>query len=226
MISRSGGESRVSADFTDATRGQFEVEPATNYFAARAAKDLSGGATQIKAMASSVYRDLGDPYLQSRLSHHSEAFGVSSDSWWGKRTYRLMAQLAGTHVEGDTTAMRRIRFGSAHFFQRPDRPDTADATHHNARRCVISATTGGTRPHNAIAAITCPLGNEGPPLLTSAPSDGRTRPTPDLISHSHAGRASVARMSSPAIGAHTRHASARSTIKPITTTCQLPSRVT
>ena len=118
---------RAPVDFTDATRGQFEVEPATNYFAARAAKDLSGGATQIKAMATSVYRDLGDPYLQSRLSHHSEAFGVSSDSWWGKRTYRLMAQLAGTHVEGDTTAMRRIRFGSAHFFQRPDRPDTADA---------------------------------------------------------------------------------------------------
>ena len=118
---------RAPVDFTDATRGQFEVEPATNYFAARVAKDLSGGATQIKAMATSVYRDLGDPYLQSRLSHHSEAFGVSSDSWWGKRTYRLMAQLAGTHVEGDTTAMRRIRFGSAHFFQRPDRPDTADA---------------------------------------------------------------------------------------------------
>ena len=118
---------RAPVDFTDATRGQFEVEPATNYFAARVAKDLSGGATQIKAMATSVYRDLGDPYLQSRLSHHSEAFGVSSDSWWGKRTYRLMAQLAGTHVEGDTAAMRRIRFGSAHFFQRPDRPDTADA---------------------------------------------------------------------------------------------------
>jgi hypothetical protein len=118
---------RAPVDFTDATRGQFEVEPATNYFAARAAKDLSGGATQIKAMATSVYRDLGDPYLQSRLSHHSEAVGVSSDSWWGKRTYRLMAQLAGTHVEGDSAAMRRIRFGSAHFFQRRDRPDTADA---------------------------------------------------------------------------------------------------
>jgi len=118
---------RAPVDFTNATRGQFEVEPATNYFAARAAKDLSGGATQIKAMATSMYRDLGDPYLQSRLSHHSEAFGISSDSWWGKRTYRLMAQLAGTHVEGDTAAMRRIRSGSAHFFQRPDRSDTADA---------------------------------------------------------------------------------------------------
>ncbi|HEY3222002.1 MAG TPA: DUF5916 domain-containing protein [Gemmatimonadales bacterium] len=118
---------RAPVDFTNSTRGQFEVEPATNYFAARVAKDLSGGATQIKAMATSVYRDLGDPYLQSRLSHHAEVMGVSSDSWWGKRTYRLMAQLAATHVAGDTAALRRIRFGSAHFFQRPDRPDTADA---------------------------------------------------------------------------------------------------
>src|SRR5260221_5750391 len=118
---------RAPVEFTDSTRGQFEVEPATNYFAARAAKDLSGGATQIKAMATSVYRDLGDPYLQSRLSHHAEAFGISSDSWWGKRTYRLMAQLAATDVAGDTAAMRRIRFREQHFFQRTGRSDTSDA---------------------------------------------------------------------------------------------------
>ena len=80
-------------------------------------------------------------------------------------------------------------------------PDTIVAIHHNARRFVTSATIGGTSPHNAIAASTCPLGNEGPPLLTSAPSDGRTRPTPDLVSHSNAGRASVAIIKSPAIGA-------------------------
>jgi len=38
-----------------------------------------------------------------------------------------MAQLAGTDVAGDTAALRRIRFGSAHFFQRRDRSDTTDA---------------------------------------------------------------------------------------------------
>ncbi len=114
-------------EFDDSTRGQFTVEPATNYFASRVAKDLRGGATQIKAMATSVYRDLGDPYLQARMSHHAEAFGLSSDSWWSKRTYRLMAQLAATDVAGDTAAMRRIRFREQHFFQRPDRSDTIDA---------------------------------------------------------------------------------------------------
>jgi hypothetical protein len=118
---------RAPVQFMDATRGQFTVEPLTNYFAARVARDLRGGATQIKAMGTSVYRDLGDPYLASRLSHHTEVFGLSSDSWWSKRTYRLMAQLAATEVAGDTAAMRRIRFGSAHFFQRRDRSDTTDA---------------------------------------------------------------------------------------------------
>src|SRR6267143_5764320 len=87
---------RAPVQFMDSTRGQFTVEPLTNYFATRVAKDLRGGATQIKAMATSVYRDLGDPYVASRLSHHAEAFGVSTDSWWSKRTYRLVAQLAAT----------------------------------------------------------------------------------------------------------------------------------
>jgi hypothetical protein len=118
---------RAPVQFMDSTRGQFSVEPLTNYFASRVAKDLRGGATQIKAMATSVYRDLGDPYIASRLSHHAEAFGIATDSWWSKRTIHLMAQLAGTDVAGDTSAMRRIRFGSAHFFQRPDRSDTTDA---------------------------------------------------------------------------------------------------
>ena len=112
--------------FLDSTRGRFTVEPFTNYFAARVAKDLTG-ATQVRAMATSVYRDLDDPYTRSRLSTHAEALGVGTDAWWSKRTYRLMAQLAGTRVSGDTAAMRRIRFREQHFFQRPDRSDTADA---------------------------------------------------------------------------------------------------
>ncbi len=118
---------RAPVQLDDSTRGTFTVEPLSNYFTARVAKDLRGGATQFKAMGTSVYRNLDDPYVASRLSEHSEAGGMSVDSWWHKRTYRLMAQFAASHVHGDTAAMRRIRFGSAHYFQRPDRPDTADA---------------------------------------------------------------------------------------------------
>jgi len=118
---------RAPVQFADSSRGSFTVEPLSNYFAARIAKDLRGGATQWKAMATSVYRDLDEPYVAERLSRRAEAFGVSTEMWWKKREYRLMAQLAGTNVSGDTAAMRRIRFREQHFFQRPDRSDTADA---------------------------------------------------------------------------------------------------
>ncbi len=119
---------RAPVQFSDATRGAFTVEPFTNYFAGRVAKDLRGGATQVKAMATSVYRDLSDPYVALRLSQHAEAFGVSTDSWWMQRHYHLMAQLAGTEVVGDTGAIRRIQTSSAHYFQRPDRDTPFDPT--------------------------------------------------------------------------------------------------
>jgi Domain of unknown function (DUF5916)/Carbohydrate family 9 binding domain-like len=118
---------RAPVQFADSSRGRLTVEPLSNYFATRIARDVRGGATVLKAMLTSVYRDLDEPYIASRLSRHSEAFGVSSEMWWSKRQYRLMAQLAGTRVSGDTAALRRIRFGSAHFFQRPDRTDPVDA---------------------------------------------------------------------------------------------------
>ncbi|MGH7531402.1 MAG: DUF5916 domain-containing protein [Gemmatimonadales bacterium] len=118
---------RAPVQFADSTRGSFTVEPLTNYFAARVAKDLRGGATVLKVMGTSVVRRLDEPYLAERLSRHAEALGVSTDMWWRKREYRLMAQLAATQVVGDTAAIGRIRTASAHYFQRPDRSDTADA---------------------------------------------------------------------------------------------------
>jgi len=118
---------RALVEDTLGVRQRLTVEPFTNYFAGRVAKDLRGGATVLKAMATSVFRDLDEPYIASRLSKHAEVLGVSSDMWWRKREYRLMMQLAGTQVVGDTGAIRRITRSSAHFFQRPDRSDTADA---------------------------------------------------------------------------------------------------
>jgi len=118
---------RAPVQFLDTARGAFTVEPFTNYFAGRVAKDLRGGATVLKAMATSVIRNLDEPYITQRLSRHAEVLGVSSDMWWRKRQYRLMMQLAGTQVAGDSAAIRRITRSSAHFFQRPDRSDTADA---------------------------------------------------------------------------------------------------
>jgi hypothetical protein len=118
---------RALVQDTLGARQMFTVEPATNYFAGRVAKDLRGGATVLKAMVTSVYRDMDEPYLAARLSRRAEVLGVSSDMWWRKRQYRLMVQFAGTQVLGDTAAIRLVTTSSRHFFQRPDRSDTADA---------------------------------------------------------------------------------------------------
>jgi hypothetical protein len=112
---------RATFERADSTRGEATVEPLSNYFVGRVAKDLRGGATVIRAMGTSVWRDLDDPYLDARLSRHSEAFGLSTDMWFGKRDYRLMAQIAGTQVSGSASAIARLDTSSARYLQRPDR---------------------------------------------------------------------------------------------------------
>jgi hypothetical protein len=112
---------RATVQLAGGSRTDVTVEPFTNYFVGRVAKDLRGGATVIRAMGTSVVRDLGDPQLADRLSRHSEAFGLSTESWFGHRDYRLMAQVAATQVVGDSAAILALQRSSARYFQRPDR---------------------------------------------------------------------------------------------------------
>ena len=105
----------------DSSRGKVVVEPLTNYFVGRVAKDLRGGATVFRAIGTSVIRDLDDPTLRTQLSSHAESFGLATEMWFGQRDYQLMAQVAGTQVSGDSAAMLRVQRSSARYFQRPDR---------------------------------------------------------------------------------------------------------
>jgi hypothetical protein len=97
------------------------VEPFTNYFVGRVAKDLRDGAAVVRGMATSVARRLDTPALRTRLSQHSETIGLGTDWWFGQREYRLMAQVVGSQVVGDSTVMLDLQRSSARYFQRPDR---------------------------------------------------------------------------------------------------------
>jgi len=119
---------RALVQRSDSTRVSYTVEPLTNYVATRVAKDLRGGATQIRVMGTSVYRSLDDSFAVSNLSRHSEALGMGSDTWWGNRTFLLSAQLAATAVSGDTAAIHQIQESPRHYFQRPDRGTPLDPT--------------------------------------------------------------------------------------------------
>jgi hypothetical protein len=105
----------------DSTRTQVTVEPFTNYFVGRVAKDLRQGATVLRAIGTSVVRDLNDPFLAARLSRRAESVGFGTDMFFSQRNYRLMAQVAGTQVSGDPGAIDRLQRSSARYFQRPDR---------------------------------------------------------------------------------------------------------
>ncbi len=112
---------RATVQLSDSTRRQVTVEPFTNYFVGRVAKDLRQGATVLRAIATSVVRDLDDPFLAGRLSRHAESVGFGTDMFFAQRNYRLMAQVAGTQVSGDPGAIDRLQRSSARYFQRPDR---------------------------------------------------------------------------------------------------------
>jgi hypothetical protein len=114
------GRAQARVQMPNGTRSDRTVEPFTNYFVGRVAKDLRGGATVVRAMATSTYRTL-DPALATTLSRHSESFGLSTDMFFRNRDYHLMAQAAGTNVSGDAPAILRLQTSSARYFQRPDR---------------------------------------------------------------------------------------------------------
>ncbi len=106
---------------SDGSRFAMEVEPLTNYFVGRVAKDLYGGNLQVGGMLTSVVRDLRDSLSADQLTRHAEALGFESNLWLKQRTYRLMTNFALSQVSGDSAAILRLQRSSARYFQRPDR---------------------------------------------------------------------------------------------------------
>jgi hypothetical protein len=112
---------RAAVIAADGSRFSQAVEPFTNYFVGRFAKDLRGGDLVLGGMVTSVLRNLSDPSLKNRLNRHAEGAGFETDMWWGERTYRLMASAALSQIAGDSSAVLHAQHSSARYFQRPDR---------------------------------------------------------------------------------------------------------
>ncbi|MBI3981424.1 MAG: hypothetical protein HY337_00820, partial [Gemmatimonadetes bacterium] len=118
------------------------VEPFTNYFVGRFAKDLRGGATVLRAMGTSVARDLDDPYFRDRLTRRAESVGFATDMWFANRNYRLMAQVAATQATGEPAAILRLQRSSARYFQRPDRANGSNGFLSDAYDSSLTALRG------------------------------------------------------------------------------------
>src|SRR6266702_288420 len=136
------GAAQATVQRGDGSRFDAPVEPFTNYWVGRVAKDLRGGATVIKAMGTSVVRDLGDPFLADSLSRHAEVFGLSTDMWFASRNYHLMAQVAGSQVTGSPGAILRLQRSSARYFQRPDRQNGSNGLLSDAYDSALTSLRG------------------------------------------------------------------------------------
>jgi hypothetical protein len=134
---------REMAPVQDGTGQRFnvQVEPATNYFVGHLSRDLPGG-NFIRGMFTSVVRSLGDSTLRTQLNSHSEAAGLETNIWWGKRTYRLMSHVAVSQISGDSADVLGKERSSARYFQRPDRRNGSNGLFTNAYDSSLRAMRG------------------------------------------------------------------------------------
>jgi hypothetical protein len=113
---------RAVAPWVDATgvRDRTEIEPLTNYFAARVRRDLNEGTRAFGLIATAVNRNLRTEALESRLRASGYTAGVDGRLEWADRAWGLSAKLAGSHVDGSATAISSTQRSSARYFARPD----------------------------------------------------------------------------------------------------------
>ena len=102
------------------TRERTEVEPLTNYFAARLRRDLNQGTKAFGVIATAVNRDLGTEALEERLRGSAYTAGVDGRVEWANRAWALGAKLAGSHINGSASAISSAQRSSARYFTRPD----------------------------------------------------------------------------------------------------------
>jgi hypothetical protein len=113
---------RVTAPWIDPdrTRGQTEVEPLSNYLAARLRRDIRQGTGSFGVIATSVHRDLRSETLQSRLRSSAYSVGVDGRIEGSAQGWVLAGKLSGSRVNGDVDAIARTQLSSARYMDRPD----------------------------------------------------------------------------------------------------------
>jgi hypothetical protein len=99
-----------------------EAEPLTNYAAARVSRDI-GRRAGVGFISTMVARQMDAPSIRDALS--SRAYVVGGDGYWflgSGRDWVVTGKLAGSRVEGTTTAIELVQRAAQRYFQRPDAP--------------------------------------------------------------------------------------------------------
>jgi hypothetical protein len=94
------------------------VEPRTNYFVGRLAKDYRDGLTQLGLFGTAVNRSLPENLQWLR----SAAYSLGGD-WshrWAEDMWGVSGWAVGSHVRGSEEAIDETQLSSARYYQRPD----------------------------------------------------------------------------------------------------------
>jgi hypothetical protein len=104
---------------TGPARSLAEIEPLTNYFVARAHREMKRGG--LGAILTSVARDPRDAVLRAALVDRAWAAGVDGYYFFdAKKDWVVTGRLAGSRLDGSTAAVEAVQRSSQHYFQRPD----------------------------------------------------------------------------------------------------------
>jgi hypothetical protein len=114
------GNEHGEALYDDATRGEFLVEPRSEYGTVSVAKDLRDGQSQIGVLGTVMRRELPGSGDFDWLPSSAFSGGVKFNHQWSDRDWGVYGYFAGSHVRGSEEAITRIQRSSIHYYQRPD----------------------------------------------------------------------------------------------------------
>ncbi|HEU4888567.1 MAG TPA: DUF5916 domain-containing protein [Thermoanaerobaculia bacterium] len=135
--------------------GREQVEPMTNYFVARATKEIGSG-SRLGVLFTSVNRRLPDEL--SALRESAVTGGVDGYTSFRDKSWILEGSLVGSNVSGSAEAIAITQRSSSRYYQRPDAghvdfDPTRDSLTGWGGRAMISKATGIWRPNVSIQAF-------------------------------------------------------------------------
>ncbi|HEY9229520.1 MAG TPA: DUF5916 domain-containing protein, partial [Gemmatimonadaceae bacterium] len=103
------------------------IEPQTNYFVGRVAKDFRKGASAIGVMTTNVHRNL-DEWSRESLRSDALAGGIDFRHQFFDRNYEISGNFAQSLVKGSADAIAATQRSTVHNYQRPDDGIALDTT--------------------------------------------------------------------------------------------------
>jgi len=97
-----------------------EVEPMTNYFAARLRRDFRAGQSTLGLIGTSVNRRFDSDATRDRLRSGAYVGGADFRHEWSNRAWSMNGFVAQSYIQGAPAVMIATQRSSARYYQRPD----------------------------------------------------------------------------------------------------------